>query len=119
MLELNLYLIEFKKNNIIKAKVYPIDCQIGDKNRKSIICIIHDEYIFSANNKFAWQIKDDIFLKPKRKKREIIIPDFLLFLDNLVYCIFLMTKFFFLKTIDLTKIKAVEIFEYRKNNNGY
>lgn len=47
---MKLYIIKFKKDSIIKPKVYLPNCIIKGKNQQSIIIIIFDECIFSAND---------------------------------------------------------------------
>lgn len=51
MEELKSYVVEFEENSIMKPKTYLFDYAVlgGDKDQ-SIIVIIYDEYIFSANN---------------------------------------------------------------------
>ncbi len=51
MKELKLYMVEFNKNDTIKAKDYPVDCAIGGGEHPPIIVITHDEYTFSANDR--------------------------------------------------------------------
>lgn len=43
-------MIEFNENDIIIAKNYPINCIIKGKKYCLIIIIIHNKYIFFANN---------------------------------------------------------------------
>lgn len=50
MADLKPYLVEFEDNDMIKPKLYPKDCQVGKNDCKPVICIIHDECTFSANN---------------------------------------------------------------------
>ena len=50
MAKLEPYLVEFEENNTTKIKLYPKKCQIVRNDCKSVICITHDEYTFSANN---------------------------------------------------------------------
>lgn len=50
MKELELYLVEFEGNGIIKHKSYPEDCQIGREHCRLAICITHDEGTFLVNN---------------------------------------------------------------------
>ena len=49
--ELKPYMVEFNEDSAMKAKNYPVDCIVGGEKHRSIIVIIHDEYIFSAMNK--------------------------------------------------------------------
>lgn len=48
--ELKLYIIEFNKNGITKAKKDLINCIIRSKKYYLIIIIIYDKYIFFAKN---------------------------------------------------------------------
>ena len=116
MENLDPYTVEFKENGTIKSKSFPEDCQIGEENRRPIICITHDECTFSANDSksFAWQMKGDTLLRPKGKGRGIMVSDFLLPFGRL--------GFSHLPNGNLTSLietEAVKIFEYGKNNDGY
>lgn len=48
--EFKLYIVEFEKNGIIKAKIYLSDYIVKKLNQYLIIVIIYDEYIFFTNN---------------------------------------------------------------------
>lgn len=48
--DLKLYIVKFKKDRIMKLKVYPNDCIVKDSNERPIIVNTHDEYIYSADN---------------------------------------------------------------------
>ena len=48
--ELKSYIVEFKENDAMKSKIYPSDSKVGGNDWWPITVIIHDEYIFSANN---------------------------------------------------------------------
>lgn len=50
MKELKLYLIEFKEDDIMKAKSYLSDCKVRSENCQLIIVITNDECIFSSND---------------------------------------------------------------------
>lgn len=50
MEELKLYIVEFDKYSVMKAKEYPIDYILRGDKYQLIIVIIHDEYTFSTNN---------------------------------------------------------------------
>lgn len=50
MEKLNLYLVNFNKNSIIKDKTYPSECIIRDKNCWLISIITYNKYMFLANN---------------------------------------------------------------------
>lgn len=51
-----MYLIKFKKENIIKVKDYPSNCKIKNFKYKPIIIIIYYKYMFILNNNIykAW-----------------------------------------------------------------
>lgn len=48
--ELELYLVEFEEDDIIKAKNYPSDCKVRSDKRQPIIVITHNKCTFSLNN---------------------------------------------------------------------
>ena len=50
MKDLELYLVEFKKDGSMKTKNYPDNCVIGANIRQPIIVITYNEYTFSAND---------------------------------------------------------------------
>lgn len=50
MEKLKPYMVEFNKDGAMKAKDFPVDCIVGREERRSIIVITLDEYIFSTNN---------------------------------------------------------------------
>lgn len=80
MLDLESYLVEFDFKRNIKDKVYPDNYQFGDICCKPKIMITHNGYIFFAIDRitYGWQYKRDIFFYSKKKRRGIIILDFLL-----------------------------------------
>lgn len=80
MLDLEPYLVEFDSKGNMKDKVYPHDCQVERIDWRPVIVIMHDECTFSANDRktHGWQRKRDTFLCPKRKRRKIMVLDFLL-----------------------------------------
>lgn len=43
--DLELYLIEFEKDDIIKAKNYPLNCKLENNKYQLIIIIIYNEYM--------------------------------------------------------------------------
>ena len=49
--ELKFYIIEFDKFNIIKPKIYPLNCAINGDNQQLVILIIHNKYIFLTHDK--------------------------------------------------------------------
>lgn len=54
--------------------------RLGVIDWRPVIVIMHDECTFSANDRktHGWQCKRDTFLCPKRKRRRIMVLDFLL-----------------------------------------
>ena len=50
MKKLEPYLIEFQKNNTMKAKNYFSDCKVRGDKPQPIIIITNDEYIFSSDD---------------------------------------------------------------------
>lgn len=50
MKKLELYLVEFEEDNIMKAKNYSLDCKAEGNKYQPIIIIIYDKTIFSSNN---------------------------------------------------------------------
>ena len=48
--ELKPYIVEFEENNAIKPKVYLANYAVRGNNRRQVIIITHNEYIFPANN---------------------------------------------------------------------
>ena len=122
MAELESYLVEFEENGAIKAKVYPENCQIDGNDYRPVICITHDEYTFSANDRKTriWQMAGENTLRPKEKGRGIIISDFLLSFRRFDLSHLSNVDQDFLKAATgLSETEAVEIFEYGKNNDGY
>ena len=122
MKKLEPYLVEFEKNYTIKAKIYPRNCNIRRENQRLIICITHDEFTFLANDskKFAWQKTGDTLLKPKEKDQRIMISDFLLPFKCLSFSHLTDDNQNSLSaTTNLIETEAVEVFEYRKNDNEY
>ena len=120
--DLQLYLVEFDSKENIKDKIYPHDCQVGGTNRQSVIVITHDEYTFSANDgkTHGWQRKRDTFLCPKRKRRGIIVSDFLLSFSRFnLFRLSEKEQDQFVEHYGLLSKEAVEILEYEKNNEGY
>lgn len=120
--ELKPYMVEFNKDGTIKPKAYPPDCAIKDENQQSIIIITYDKHTFSANNGIqkAQTQKRDILLLFKGKRQDIIILKFFLFFKyiNLSFLSFKKRQKM-IKKASFTHIKAVEIFEYKKNHDRY
>ena len=74
------YSVEFYEDGTIVPKEYPDDCAVRGLNRRLIIIITNDESIFSANNrrKKVWILNGQGILRPKRKRKGIMVSDFLL-----------------------------------------
>ena len=74
------YFVEFKEDGTILPKKYPDDYAVGGSDQQPIIMITHDESTFSANNsrQKVWTFEGHGILCPKRKKKGIIVSDFLL-----------------------------------------
>ena len=119
---MELYLIKFREDGIIKEKDYSLDCIVGGKNHQPIIVITHNECIFSTNNSIrkTWTQVDETFLQSKDRRQGIISSEFLLsfYCLNLLFLskekrkeIYKQTGF---EVTDVTKL-----FEYRKSSEGY
>lgn len=90
MSDLEPYLVEFDSEGNIKDKIYSDDCQVGGTNCRPVIVITYDECTFSANNgkTHGWQRQGDTFLRPKGKRRGIMVSDFLLPFSRLnLFCL--------------------------------
>lgn len=48
--DLKPYIIEFKKDGIIKLKIYSNNCKVKGPNKYLIITMTYDKYIFSGND---------------------------------------------------------------------
>ena len=122
MEELKPYMVKFFEDSAMKPKVYPSDCAVGGENRQPIIVITHDECIFSANDedRKAWTQEGDTFLRPKERGQEIMVLKFIFLFRRLNLASLPPEKRqeVIEKTV-LMHIESVEIFEYRKNNDGY
>ncbi len=120
--ELKPYMVEFNEDGIMKNKEYPLDCAVSGGIRQPIIKIIYDECTFSTNNSIckAWTRIGDTFLWPKGGGQGIMVFEFLLPFDrlNLLSLSEEKQKEMMEKT-ELTILKAVKLFEYGKNNEGY
>lgn len=122
MADLEPYFVEFEDNGIMKPKLYPQDCQVGENDRRPIICITHDECTFSANDAKTkiWQTAGETPLRPKRKGWDIMVSDFFLLFGWFSLSYLSHNQQDFLMAITgLSESEAVEIFEYGKNNDGY
>lgn len=74
------YLVKFFEDGSILSKEYLSDYVVGDSGQRSIIIIIYDESIFCANDNYwkVWTFNSQKVLYLKRKKKRIMILDFLL-----------------------------------------
>lgn len=74
------YFGKFSNDGFMFPKIYPENCTVGGPNRGSIIMITHDESIFSAKNaqQKLWTLGNHGILRPKEKRKDIMISDFLL-----------------------------------------
>lgn len=72
--------MKFHDDSSMEKKVYPSDCAVHGPNKGPIIPITHDESTFLANDgqHQAWLKKGDAFLRPKERRKGIMILDFLL-----------------------------------------
>lgn len=122
MEELKPYMIEFEEDGAMKAKTYPSDCEVGGPGRRPIVVITHDECTFSANDgiRKAWIQKGDTFLLPKGQGQGIITSEFILPFGRLNLASLSPEKIEeIVQETGLIETKAVEVFEYGKNNDGY
>lgn len=122
MEDLKPYMVEFEENGVIKLKIYPSNCAVGDEDHWLIIIITYNECTFSANNRIwrVWTRVRDIFLWSQGCGQSIITSEFLFPFGRLNLASFSSEKR--QKAVEkcgLLTIEVVEIFEYRKNNNGY
>ena len=74
------YFVEFSNNGSILPKVYPDDCAVGRSDQRPIIIITNDENTFSANNgrRKVWILDGHGILRPKGKRKRIMVSNFLL-----------------------------------------
>lgn len=122
MEELKPYMVGFEEDGAMKDKIYPPDCVVGGQNRRPVILITHDECTFSANDgiRKAWTRKGDTFLRPKGRGQGIVASEFILPFDRLNLASLTPEKRDqIVQETGLTDTKAVKIFEYGKNNDGY
>ncbi len=122
MEEFKPYRVEFKEDCIMKPKVYLSDCEVGGNNRRPNIIITYDEFTFSANDgvRRALTQKKDTFLQSKGRGQGIGTSEFFLPYGQLNLASLTTEKRE--KVVHqnrIQEIEAVEIFEYRKNNNCY
>lgn len=83
--KLNLYLVEFNKNNAMKDKTYPFDCVASGKNCQLVIVITYNKCIFSTNNGIpkTWTRITDIFLHSQNQEQSIMVFKILLLFNCL------------------------------------
>ena len=74
------YLVEFSEDGSMISKEYPEDCAVGGPNRRPVIMITHDESTFSANDgrRRVWTLDGHGILRPKGRRKGIMVSDFLL-----------------------------------------
>ena len=74
------YLVKFYNNSSMEKKAYFLDCAVNGPNKRPVILITYDKSIFLANNSRyqVWLKKTDAFLHPKKRKKDIMVSDFLL-----------------------------------------
>ena len=116
------YMVKFEEDDKIKPRIYPSGCTIGTNDWQPIIVITNDKFTFSTNDgiKRAWTRVRDTFLQPKSCGQGIMTLEFLLPFGRLnLASLSLEKKDEVVEKCGLVSIKAVEIFEYRKNNDGY
>lgn len=115
-------MVEFEEDGTMKAKVYPDDCVVEGQNRRLVKIITHDECTFSANDgvRQAWTKKGDTYLRPKGRGQGIMTSEFLLPFGRLnLLSLPLEKQAEVIEKWGLTVTKAVEVFEYEKNKDGY
>lgn len=73
-------MIKFRNNGFIEEKVYSLNYAVNDSNKRPIILITYNKKNFLANNNQyqAWLNKSHVFLYSKKRKKDIIVLDFLL-----------------------------------------
>lgn len=73
-------MVKFCNDNFIEKKVYLSNYIINSSNKKLVILITYDKSTFLANDDWyqAWLKKSDAFLQPKKRRKDIMISDFLL-----------------------------------------
>lgn len=116
MKELEPYLVEFEMDGTMKAKNYPLNCEVGGDNCQPIIIITHNEYKFSSNDSIrkAWTWVGDIFLQPKDCGQGIIVSEFFLLFGRLNLSFLSENqKKEVMEKAKITISKVVILFEYR------
>ena len=122
MEDLKPYIVEFEEDGKMKPKTYPSGCTVGGSDWQPIIVITHDKCTFSANDgiRRAWTRVGDTFLQPKSCGQGIMTSEFLLPFDQLNLASLSPEKRDeVVEKCGPVSTKAVEIFEYEKNNDGY
>lgn len=74
------YFGKFLEDRSILPKIYLDNYAVGGPNWRSIIMIIHNESIFSIKNNWRkiWTLYRHSILQSKKKRKSIIVSDFLL-----------------------------------------
>lgn len=122
MEELKLYIVEFDDDGAMKAKEYPVDCIVGVDECQPIIVITRDECTFSANDgvRKAWSREGDTFLRPKGRGQGIMTSDFWLPFGRFnLASLSSQKRKEVVEKRGLLETEAVEMCEYRKNNDEY
>ena len=74
------YFVEFFEDGTMVLKEYLDDCAVDRPDRRPIIMIKYDKSTFSANDgcRKIWILNGQGILRPKGKRKEIMVLDFLL-----------------------------------------
>lgn len=88
------YVLELKKDGIMKPKIYLFNCIVKKNERLFIIVITYNKYIFFTNNRVwrAWTHKNDMFLQYKDKKQDILTFGFFLSYKQLNFVFLILKK---------------------------
>ncbi len=118
------YTVEFEEDGTMKPKKYPSDCLVKDQGeeRRPIIVITNDDWTFSADHGVQRPRTriGDIFLRSERQEKDIKISGFLFFFSRLnLDSLSPEKQAEVVKKTRLNVTKAVKMFKYRKNNEGY
>lgn len=115
-------MVEFEEDGKMKPKIYLSGYIVEGSDWQPIIVIIYDDCIFFANNgiRRAWTRVGDTFLQPKDCGQGIMTLKFLFPLGRLnLASLSLKKRDEVVEKYGLVSTKAVQIFEYKKKNNGY
>ena len=114
------YFVEFFEDGTMVPKEYPDDCAVEGPDQRPIIMITHDESTFFINNwrKKVWTLNGQGILRPKGKRKGIMVSDFLLPWSRLNLLSLPPQKQENLASSGMV-IEAVPYFEYRKTKERY